>query len=344
MYKPNELKETVNGVYKRFPKLSTHTKSLRNWGMDYSKDFDFLTKYAQGMDFFYSHMSEENCRESGITYQPNKYTSVSMIGSLNRYSIKKMVDSCLLCFDGDASWLASYRETVVHNYWSHRLEMEFHDFAHQQFVAGERHQKLSGNLRDYGVTLGLCLSLGWLEYARDLRDRINSAFVKDILGDGGDSWGRRRTQHFLVRLLNAYDGVSDVQERLNIKAAYDVDVFNELVEKWNTSNVDELKGLLIKACDRHTHQCRHDSWNNHRFYDFSNLTLESYNPFEVLSIFRLRSLHNLENPTLDHPLMHTHLAQLQPPSDPIADDFLCALLSRARDEESIVIASAFKIS
>ncbi|WP_331352506.1 hypothetical protein [Cellvibrio sp. UBA7671] len=344
MYKPNELKETIDGVYKRYPKLSTHTKSLANWGVSYSKDLDFLTRYARGEEFFYSHMSEGECRKSGITYKPDKYTSLSMMHSLHRYSIQKMVDSCLLCFTCDVSWLDSYKETVVHKYWSDRLELEFYEFAYQQFLTGERPQKLSGYLRHYGVTLGLCLSLGWLDYARDFRDRINSAFAKNIIADGGDSCGRRRTQHFLVRLLNAYDGVRDVQEQLNIKCAYDVDIFNELVKKWNTNNLDELKSLLLKICDRHTHQCRHDSWNSNRFYDFENFPLEYYNPFEVLSVFRLRSLHGLDNPSLQHPLMQTHLAQLHPLSDPFIDDFLGALLKRARNEESIVASSAFKFS
>lgn len=343
MYKPNELKECADGIYKRYPKLSTHINSLKEWGVDYSSDLDYLTRYAQGLDFSYSHMSESECLKSGISYNPRKYTNYSMKQNLQRYSIKKMVDSCLLCYEGDESWFSSYKGAVVYRYWSVRLDLIFHEFAYQQFLTGERSQKLVGFLRYYGVTLGMCIALGWLDFARDLRGRINFAIKHDLLNDGGDSSGRRRTQHFVLRLLNAYDGLSDVQEQSNIKSAYDVDVFNELVKKWDTKDLEELKVLLIKLCDRHTHQCRQDSWNNNRFYDFENLSLEYYNPFEVLSILRLRSFRGLENPVLDHPLMKTSLAQLQPLSEPVVDDFLTALLRRAKDEETVIISSVFKI-
>jgi hypothetical protein len=344
MYKPNELKEPTSGVYKRFPKLSTHKKSLKENPVDFNNTSELLTRYARGEDFLFSYMSAEECKKSRIEYAPSRYNSVNMLLDLERYAIKKMLEALILCYDEADNWITAYKEAVSYNYWSARLGLEFEEFAYGQFLTGERQQAVSGDLRSRGVTLGLCMSLGWTDYARDLRCRLNSAINRGTLFDGGDNFGRRRTQHFLIRLLNAYDKIEDTQGQKSLRCAYDVELLNDLIHSWNTPNVNYLHDLLIRACDRHTHQCRQDSFNKKCFYDFKNWPLEYYNPFEILAVLRLRLLRNLDNPALNHPLLETPLGQLQPISEPIVDDFLGALLIRGRQEETRIIESVFRIS
>lgn len=332
MYKPNELKEEYSGIYKRFPKLSTYVKNLKNWSVDYTDERSRLDRCASGEDFYFSYMSEETAKKMGVDYRLWRYDYFSMSGDLSRYATRRYVDSFISCFDGTPQWELTFREAAAYDYWSLKIRLIGNEIALDQYKSGEREQKLSSDLRNSGITLGICMALGWLDYARDLRDRISFALDQDMLYDGYDSFGRRRTQHFLIRLLNSVDDIEDVQLKKNIRCAYDLPLFNEILARWKTDSAEEIHNLLYRLCDRHTHQCRQDSFNGNRYYDFENIPLEYYLPVEILCIFKLRTDKGLKNPIINHPIMNTPLARLTNSSKPYSSDFLTSLLGFIRKE------------
>lgn len=332
MYKPNELKEDCIGVYKRFPKLTTYIKNLKNWGVDYSEEKLRLERCANGESFRFSFMSEEACKKAGISFSLKPYTWLSMKGDLSRYSTCKFLESYILCFNNSPHWQNVFQEAAAYDYWSLKMELIHHEMVLKMFNSGECKQKLVSHLRYSGVSLGICIALGWLDYARELRDRISYSLEHDMVNDGYDSFGRRRTQHFLIRLLNSHDNVVDIHSKKGIRCAYDVPLFNDVISRWQSDSSEQLSDSLIALCDRHTHQCRQDSFNNSRYYDFENISLEYYLPIEILAIYKLRAERGLSNPELDHPIMRTPLAELCSNSEPYKSDFLDSLLEFARAE------------
>jgi len=55
-----------------------------------------------------------------------------------------------------------------------------------------------------------------------------------------------------------------------------------------------------------------------------------YDPFEVLAVMKLRQLHGLENPVLEHLLLDTPLGKLPAPVPPYSEPLLDEVLARVR--------------
>jgi hypothetical protein len=86
----------------------------------------------------------------------------------------------------------------------------------------------------------------------------------------------------------------------------------------------EITPLTLAACDRHTHQARTNS--RKEFFELPRGEMW-YVPFEILSVLRLRESMELPNPELDHPLMKTALARLEPITAPYTDALLDSVLA-----------------
>lgn len=332
MYKPNELKDGTTGIYKRFPKLSTYKKNIVNWGVDYSKEKFRLDKCANGEVFSFSHLNEEQSKKFGCEYAPKPYSWIDLKGDLSRYSTRRILDSYVLCFEGNNEWKDVFREAIAYRYWSTRMELVLQEIALKEYTNGERKQKLTCHLRDVGITIGFCITLGWLDYARDLRDRINFSLENEMVNDGFDQFGRRRTQHFLIRLMNSFDGLSDIQAEKDIKSAYDAPLLNEVIENWDGDCSENFIGKIYELCDRHTHQCRQDSFNNNRYYDFENMSLEYYFPVEILSVYKLREKKSLKIPNISHPLLNVELADMFEDTVPYESEYLNSLINFAKSQ------------
>lgn len=330
MYKPNELKQECIGIYKRFPKFATYKNNVNNWSVDYSKEKSRLDRCASGERFSFSHLDEEQCKKFGTTYDPKPYNCISLTRDLNCFSTRKILDSYVLCFSGNDAWENVFREAIAYRYWATRMELIHYEVAFSQYQNGERRQLLKCHLRHVGITIGFCISLGWLDYAIDLRNRVSFSLENGLVNDGFDDFGRRRTQHFLIRLLNSYDGTQDIQEKLGIRCAYDVPLLNELIEQWEGECIDSFIKKLYALCDRHTHQCRQDSFNSNRYYDFQNLSLEYYFPVEILSILKLRMKRSLEIPEIDHPIMKAGLAKINQNTELFESEYLNSLIEFAK--------------
>ena len=114
---------------------------------------------------------------------------------------------------------------------------------------------------------------------------------------------QRRTQLFLLRLIADWQGIAPPPMPRQVD---DEPLFAALLAHWRSPDRDALTPLLLAACGRHTHlvMIYKDS------PDFGTSGNLVYIPFEILAVLRLRQMHGLINPQLDHPLMATRMGVL----------------------------------
>jgi hypothetical protein len=196
-------------------------------------------------------------------------------------------------------WLTLWRRSVAYDYWSCRMAAHCGgpwDYWFDNIVA----------------TATDCLVLGWQKEAvslfRQIREHLEQSRFR-IFGEDGHS-----TQYFLLRLACDWQGWP---RRSNGEA-----LFAALLAHWRTPDADALAPLMLALCDHHTHEALKQ-----------NADLDAtYYPFETLAVLRLRMLHGLKNPALDHPLMCTPLGALPEVTKPYTDKLLESVLKQARRE------------
>src|SRR6185295_6783135 len=231
---------------------------------------------------------------------------------------------------GGADWTERWCKAVAYLYWGERFDHCWHEHSQRQFVRGERRQRLRtmALVHGLGACVGHCIALGWLDFGVDLARRCYSAIDRDFCYDGGDDFGRRRTQHFVLRLAADWQGWP---AREHPRCAHDEPIFNALIERWRTPDAAALAQPILHACDRHTHQCREDNAKG----EFFDLRMPAwYTPFEILALYRLRASLGLANPPVAHPLLDTPLGRLHDAQPPWTDPLLDAVVARWEREFS----------
>lgn len=311
------MKIESTGIRKQLPKIKSFLKNyflgLQNWE---GEEFARLKRYSHGESFSYSHTSD-------FVFD---YNFSSATGDLTRMSLVKYWHSIHGALKEEGDWQMYWEQAVAYGCWSDLMDIKWHFHALDEFNKGKRQQKLKVlMLKRIGMHIGNCLSLGWSDLCIDLARWTYKALAAELFNDGGD-YSHRRTQYFVLRLVMDWQ---NIPFDLDVKSAYDEPIFNALIENWREPDAEKLVPVLLAACDRHTQQARVDS--NRESYDL-NQPEHDYNPFEILSVFRLRDLNGLANPVLDHPLMKTPLAQLLPVSTPYMDELLAGILRHARQE------------
>ena len=224
-------------------------------------------------------------------------------------------------------WFPRWRRAVCYQMWAERINALFHRRALLEYKRGERPQKLALQfLYSRGFCIGNCLALGWLSDAASLADLTLQGIDQQTFNDASDNYGRRRTQFFVLQLINKWQGWP---KRDWPDCAADEPIFAALLAEWSSGIETTLVPLLLAACDRHTHQSRPDTLK--QFYDCRQLE-HTYVPFEILSLLRLRESLGLENPDLNHVLMSTPLGTLRPAAQIYRDDILDGVIRRVRVE------------
>ena len=305
------------GVRKKFPKIKSFIKQyflcLEEWQEVY---LPRLQRYGNGESFSYSNSPD-------FIFE---YDFSSAMDDLLRVSAVKYWHAIHGAFKQEGDWQMYWKQAVAYGCWSDLMEIKWHFHALEEFNGGKRPQKLKMLMfHRIGMHIGNCLSLGWSDLCIDLARWTYKALAAELFNDGGD-YSHRRTQYFVLRLVMDWQ---NMPFDLDVKSAYDELIFNALIANWREPDAEKLVPVLLAACDRHTQQARVDS--NRESYDL-NQPEHDYNPFEILSVFRLRDLNGLANPVLDHPLMKTPLAQLLPVSTPYMDELLAGILRHARQE------------
>jgi hypothetical protein len=306
------------GIRPQFPKIKAHLKSYvlgpTTWQ---TEDLPRLRRYAESGPFSFRYAPE---------LSDNTFTSFDAATAFAHVAVAMKWKATQMALDGRSGWLNPWLESVAYGYWQLRMSCRFQTRVLHDYESGKRPQYLGFLfLHQMGATVANSLSLGWTDWAIDLARRAHWWLDHDGFNDADDIW-HRRTQHFILRLIGNWQGWP---QRKGPSCAFDEPIFNALVEHWRTSDPDDLAPLLLAACDRHTHQARPDS--NRAFFDLPRPGME-YDPFEILAVLKLRDMHGLPNPTLDHPLMNTPLGQLPPSVPPYSDELLEGVLARARQE------------
>lgn len=316
------------GLYNRFPKAKSYQKSYILGPTDWeATDLSRLQRYVVETAFKYRHTPDDEFI----------YGFGSAQADLSRLGIVKTWFAIQAALSNQSNWFDIWRQAISYRHWALRMTFRMSEDAHRDVLAGKRRQvHPSLFLQEIGFVVGQCIALGWFDWAEKLSSLTRAAMDRDnkelnlLFNDAGDRFGRRRTQHFVLRLVADWKGWAPPVRPL---CAFDTPIFNALVESWKTPFMEEISHLLLAACDRHTHQSRGDSFSRGAFYDLPNHDFW-YAPFEILSVLRLRELLNLQNPNLEHPLLATPLGLLPPISDQYSDPLLDGVLVQARRERS----------
>jgi hypothetical protein len=304
------------GLYPRFPKLGTYLKNLtpppRAWNVE---RLAALKRFSREGPF---RLSPEAKQPFGPGLASKFLASVAL---------EKACDAIHAALRGQDGWLEPWRQWVAYSFWAHRIVTVWNTHGQPQ-AANHAASPLPLFLDRAGATIGDCLSLGWTDLAVSLADSTRAALRTGTFVDGGHR-GSRRTQHFVLRLVADWQGWPPRQPTngKDDRIAFDEPLFNALLANWRSTDLASVEFLLLAACDRHTQQSRTDSAS--KFFDMCNL--EAYfDPFEVLSVLRLRELHGLDNPRLEHPLTASPLGRLPPVTEPYHDELLEGLLRHGK--------------
>lgn len=307
------------GIRSQFPKVKSYLKAYflgpAKWD---EKELMRLKRYAKGDKFSFTYSPE---------FDHSAYTFSTACTDLGCISMAKYWHAIHGALKQEYGWRTYWQQAVAYAFWSDVMDIKWHFHSLDEFNRGKRPQRLKTIFLDtLGWHIADCLILGWTDLAIHLSKLAYQAMDNDLFNDAGDAFGRRRTQHFILRLISDWQGWNICPIA---KCAHDEPLFNLLINHWREPNVDKLVPLLLAVCDRHTHQAHFDT--SREFFDLGHYE-QFYDPYEILSVFRLRELIGLSNPVLDHPLMKTPLAQLPPVSEPYVDELLTGILSHARQE------------
>ena len=320
---------SAGGVYKNFPKVKTFLKVYLLGHTEWRQEVvPMLERYSREPGFKYVNSPE-------FAAYPHTYDFFSAEEDLAKMSRVKKWFAIHGALAGEPGWFEVWRQAVAYAQWAERMKIRMSEDSHQEVLDGKRKSSFPDLfLANIGPVIGDCIALGWLDEAEHLASMTRTALDREARGpyevfnDAGDRFGLRRTQHFILRLVADWKGWAPPT---GPKCAFDEPLFNALIEKWRTTDLDELAALLAAACDRHTHQSRMDAFSRNAFYDMRDWELW-YDPFEVLSVLRLRDSLGLPNPQVRHPLLDTPLGVLPPVTPLYSDELLEGVLEQARKE------------
>lgn len=228
---------------------------------------------------------------------------------------------------GDPSWKPELAQSLVYITFADRMDY----FWHEQFrilFPQHRHPMAMMNWEQMTHTLAFCALLGWTDAAVYQGYLTHASLNRRFQLEESYGEQHRRAHAFMLRLFA--DWRADGTGHQWPAWAYEVPVYEDLLKRWRTHDDDELRRLLVRACDRHTHESKFDTAT--AFYDFGD-DLLTHTPVEILLLLRLRQLTGLSTPQVDHPLMQAPFDRLPEPMPvPPADDLMTATLARAEKD------------
>jgi len=210
---------------------------------------------------------------------------------------------------GAPDWYPQWQRSAAYGYWAYRMDLE--------------RRTQSTSLKNILCSAANCLVLGWQDWAIDLAHRVYLGLDEPRVFFEYSDLRHPRTHIFVLRLFADWQGWPQREWK---KWAFDEPIYNALLAQWRTPDADALNPLLVAACDRHTHESR---FGGSTVYDIDNDGFW-YDPFEVLTVIKLRQLHGLANPVVDHLLMTTPLGKLPEPAPLYNDALLEGVLARVR--------------
>ncbi|MRR50337.1 MAG: hypothetical protein EG825_05395 [Rhodocyclaceae bacterium] len=175
-------------------------------------------------------------------------------------------------------------------------------------------------------SLAYCFMLGWIDEA------IYQGYLIYAVMNQGFQFVDYGTQHkhahaFMLRLFADWRG--DVSHPF-LEWAYEVPLYEGLLERWREPGPDAIKPWLQAACEHHAHEAKKDT--SRTFFDFGDFRIMR-TPLEIHMILRLRELEGLKNPHIDHELMAAPFDVLLPPQPVLSsDEMMLGTLKRVRED------------
>jgi len=252
--------------------------------------------------------------------------SVNAVSWVSFYSVgaTRQLDAIANALEVSPSWTADLASSLNYLLFADRLSY----FWHGQFrlVFANHPQPL--RLMDWEpMTVGMALAftIGWREQAIYQGYLTAATLNRGYHLAGGYDDRHRRGHAFMLRLFSNWR--ADGSGHRFPDWAHSVPVYERLIDRWRSTDTEEIGRLLIEACEHHLEQGRPDRKN--AFLDFGDDRLSRL-PLEILMLLRLREYSGLPNPKLNHPLMEPPFDSLPQTIDlPGADEYMRGTLSRA---------------
>jgi hypothetical protein len=310
------------GIRPGFPKLGAYRKSYALGITEVEREITNLTRYAEegaGYEADYGH-------GAGTYSYSVASANVDLIRASNAfrwYAIQGAIE-------GSTDWESQWRQSVAFDYWHSRqklvnTERQLSRSLGKDLSYASAGFQLAGwkSIAEMGDVVGNCLALGWIDWALALARRVNMLVNDDRILKTPDSL-RPRTQFFVFRLIDNWQAWPEAvsPDCLGTDALFDA-----LLAHWRTESAADVAPLLLAECDRRTHQSRINS--RKESYELPDMG-KWYDPFEIHALMRLRELHGLANPALDHIIMKGPLGALPASTPPYQSDLLDGVVAQLR--------------
>jgi len=213
--------------------------------------------------------------------------------------------------DGDKSGLVELHRGLAYHFWALKIRAQV--FFKTAFL--QRVQNVLDLSND--VSIAACLFCHYLANGNEARQHYTIDVLKGIATVPGavdePYWKQRVFEPFVLR-LNQRQENSDLPEELLQR---DLGPYAKVLEHWNAP--DRLAEAIYSLCDYHCRNMedRGGDWDP----EFDQPPFDLL-PCEILAIYALRHKLGLTTPKVDHPLLATPLANLEPDPTSGTDEVL----------------------
>jgi len=164
--------------------------------------------------------------------------------------------------------------------------------------------------------MGRCLLCGWEEEYEKIGnwqiESINYGYQKDQDGDTIYQIISIGVSDILVGwfLLDLYClAYNKSYNKENADYPVDLLIYQNVLEKWNTTDTTEVDKQVYVMADFHLEQTQEEK-NDGEYFSFSDSDLWLF-PYEILTWLKLREIHGFKNPKkYSHPLMNTPIVKM----------------------------------
>lgn len=160
---------------------------------------------------------------------------------------------------------------------------------------------------DMSMFLGNCLQAKWYDKSHEIIEVINKGLRTKFL-NGGMNFAK--AAWFVVEIANKAFNIT--VDYTGYKYPGTLGIYQQALDKWNTTDLDELDNIVVQMCDHHLSQA---DFNEGVPLEFS-FVKEFVFTYEILAWLSVREKMGLKNPeNFTHPLMQLPVNKL--PVQPI---------------------------
>lgn len=301
-----ELKDIERGLKPRWVKRATY--------IDKTKDEESRPSMKKVLAY--------NC------YAPREeHWNVTRFIESQDYRTVALHEECLAilsALEGRSSWVEELAFTLRYylfydrlDYFWHTQSTHFHDGDGLEMMNFER----VVNSMAYAFMLGwtdAAIYQGYLTFAVLNQDHLLVRY----------GIGHKHAHTFMLRLFADWQS-HDISHPF-LDWAYEVPLYEGLLQHWREPDPEVIKPWLQAACEYHAHHAKQDT--SRTFFDFGDFRIMR-TPLEIHMILRLRELSGLANPLIEHELMALPFDRLLPIQPVLpADELMQGTLKRVREE------------